>query len=175
MATERTELFIPPEDIQRRVKELAERLSADLAGKCPLMLGILKGCFVFMSDLLRHMRLPVEVDFVRLASYGSGTESSGQVRMTKPPEAELGGRTVVVVEDIVDTGLTLSWLRERLKEMNPKELKFCVLLDKPSRRKVPFTPEYVGFSVPDEFLVGYGLDYNERYRELPGIYKLVME
>ncbi len=164
-------LLLSPERIQARVKELAEEISADL-GDEPVLLGVLKGAFVFLSDLARHMTVPAQVDFVRLASYGSSSISSGTITMSKPPELDLTGRTVVVVEDIADTGRTLSWLIGHLKELGCRQVKVCAFIDKPERREVALDIDYVGFHVPQGFLVGYGLDFNECYRCLPGVYEV---
>lgn len=167
-----TDVVITPEAIQRRVRELAQGLSVDLAGQKPVLLGVLKGCFIFLSDLARHLTVPARVDFVRLASYGHSDVSSGRVKMTKGPELDLAGRPVVVVEDIVDTGRTMAWLVERLREYGPSEIKVCVLVDKAERRQRDLKLDYVGFKVSKGFLVGYGLDFDECYRCLPGIYEL---
>jgi hypoxanthine phosphoribosyltransferase len=163
---------LTPERIQARVSELAAEISRDFQGREVVFLGILKGAFIFMSDLARHMEVPVKVDFVRLASYGDSSQSSGRIQMTKTHELDLAGQTVVVVEDIVDTGLTLNWLVDHLRRQGPQDLKICALIDKPERRKAPIAVDYVGFQIPRGFLVGYGLDYNECYRCLPGIYEV---
>ncbi|MCF8032786.1 MAG: hypoxanthine phosphoribosyltransferase [Desulfarculaceae bacterium] len=165
-------LVFSPEVIQRRVQELAAHLAEDYADTEPVVLGVLKGCFIFMSDLVRRLNLPVEVDFVRLSSYGASDTSSGTVEMTTPPSISLEGRPVLVVEDIVDTGRTLSWLQQYLESLGPSSVRFCVLVDKAERRELDFDADYVGFHVPKGFLVGYGLDYDERYRFLPGIYEI---
>ena len=159
-------------DVQRQVRRLAREISRDFAGREVLLVGILKGAFIFMADLARRLAFPVKMDFVRLASYGAGTESCGKVRITKDLETSLHGKDVLIVEDIIDTGVTLKYLFRRLKGRQPRSLKSVVLLDKPSRRKVRFQPDYVGFTIEDHFVVGYGLDYNEEYRNLPGIYVL---
>lgn len=164
-------LLISPEQIQARVRDLAAQISQDL-GDEPVLLGILKGAFVFLSDLARCMSVPTQVDFVRVASYGSSSTSSGRIVMSKPPELDLKGRTVVVVEDIVDTGLTLRWLLDYLAGLGPRQLKVCAFIDKQERREQDLKVDYVGFQVPQGFLVGYGLDYNEHYRCLPGVYEL---
>lgn len=156
--------------IQKRVKELAEQISKDYAGGELIIIGILKGAFIFMADLIRAMSIPCKIDFVRVASYGAGSESSGNTVMTKDIETSINGRDVVIVEDIIDTGLTLKYLVEWLKERNPRSLKVCALLDKRKKRKVSFEADYVGFTIDDGFLVGYGLDFSERYRFLPEIY-----
>jgi hypoxanthine phosphoribosyltransferase len=166
-------LVLSPERIQARVKELAEQISAEL-GDEPVLLGVLKGAFVFLSDLARYMTVQAQVDFVRLASYGSSHVSSGTITMSKPPELDLRDRTVVVVEDIVDTGRTLSWLVDHLRGLGCRRIKLCAFIDKPERREVDLSIDYVGFHVPQGFLVGYGLDYNEGYRCLPGVFELKM-
>ncbi len=166
------EPVLSPEQIQKRVAELASQLDQELKGTEPILLGVLNGAFVFLSDLARNMSLPVQVDFCRLASYGDSTESSGRISMTKDCELEIADRTVVVVEDIVDTGLTLKWLVDRLRARGPKELKVCAFIDKPERREIQVELDYVAFTVPRGFLVGYGLDYNQQYRNLPGVGEL---
>lgn len=166
-------LVLSPQDIQARVSELAAEMAAHNQGKELLLLGVLKGAFIFLSDLMRSLPMPAQVDFVRLASYGSSTESAGSITITKDCEADLTGRSVVVVEDIVDSGLTLSWLVEHLKGCGAAEVKLCALIDKPERREVELALDYVGFSIPSGFLVGYGLDFDERYRYLPGVYELI--
>lgn len=163
------EILIAKTDIEKRVRELADTISRDYEGRELILIGILKGAFVFMADLVRQLRIPCQVDFVRLASYGTGTVSTGNIAISKDIETSIEGRDVLVVEDIVDTGLTLSALVERLKKRDPRSLKVCVFLDKKDRRKVPFEAEYVGFNIPDRFVVGYGLDFNEMYRFLPDI------
>ncbi|MCE5283525.1 MAG: hypoxanthine phosphoribosyltransferase [Deltaproteobacteria bacterium] len=155
--------------IEGRVRELAGRISGEYAGKNLLIVGVLKGAFVFMADLVRGLDIPCRVDFVRLASYGAGSTSSGKVRITKDLETDIAGRHVLVVEDIVDTGLTLAWLVETLRQRQPASLRVCVFLDKSQRRQVPFTADYVGFTIPDAFVVGYGLDFNEDFRFLPDV------
>ena len=165
-------LVFSPEVIQSRVQELAARLAEDYAETEPVILGVLKGCFIFMSDLVRRLDLPVEMDFVRLCSYGASDTSSGRVEMTTPPSLPLEGRPVLVVEDIVDTGITLSWLKQYLESLGPSSVRFCVLVDKSERREIDFEADYVGFHVPKGFLVGYGLDFDEHYRFLPGIYEI---
>lgn len=159
-------------EVRRRVNRMAREISRDFAGREVLLVGVLKGAFIFLSDLSRRLAFPVKVDFIRLASYGGGTESSGKVRITKDLEISPRGRDVLVVDDIVDTGVTLEYLFRRLKARRPRSLKSVVLLDKPSRRKVPFRPDYAGFTIPDRFVVGYGLDFKEEYRNLRGIYVL---
>jgi hypoxanthine phosphoribosyltransferase len=155
------EILFSHSEIQKRVQELADQISADYADGELIIIGILKGAFIF---------IPCRVDFVRCASYGSGSESSGKIVMTKDIETSIKGRDILIVEDIIDTGLTLKYLDGWLKERNPRSLKVCSLIDKRRKRKVSFEADYVGFTVDDGFLVGYGLDFNERYRFLPEIY-----
>ncbi len=164
------EIIFPYKVIQKRVKELADQISGDYTGRELIVIGILKGAFIFMADLIRAMSIPCRIDFVRVASYGAGSESSGKVVMTKDIETSIKGRDILIVEDIIDTGLTLKYLVEWLKERNPHSLKVCAFLDKRKRRKVSFEADYVGFTIDDGFLVGYGLDFSEHYRFLPEIY-----
>ena len=138
----------------------------DYQGKNPLLIGVLKGAVIFLSDLIRQIEVPVEIDFMAVSSYGADTDSSGVVRILKDLEQSIQGKDVLIVEDIVDTGLTLNYLRENLISRQPKTLKVITLLDKPDRRKVPFEPDYCGFIIPDRFVIGYGLDYGEDYRHL---------
>jgi hypoxanthine phosphoribosyltransferase len=154
------------------VVRLAAEISRDYRGKDPLFIGILKGSFIFMADLVRRLDFPLELDFIRLSSYGSGRQSSGTVRVERGLRAPVSGRHVLVVEDIIDTGSTSAFLLDYLQKKRPASLRLCTLLDKPSRRRVPVTIDYCGFSVPDKFLVGYGLDYSEKCRHLPEIYYL---
>jgi hypoxanthine phosphoribosyltransferase len=165
-------LLLSREAVATRVNELAIQISRDYEGKDLLLVGVLKGAFVFLADLMRALDIPVQVDFVRLASYGKGTTSAGQVRMLLDLEASIAGRHVLIVEDILDTGLTLSFLLECLRARRPASLKLCVLLGKRIKRVYDITPDYQGFDVPDGFVVGYGIDYGERYRQLPAIYTL---
>lgn len=163
------DILFSREAIDKRVRELADVISRDYQGKELIVICILKGAFVFMADLMRFLRIPCAVDFVRLASYGSKTLSSQKVVITKDIEAPIENCDVLVVEDIVDTGLTLSYLVKNLKDRNPRTLKVCVFLDKKGRRKVPFDADYVGFQIDDRFVVGYGLDFNEKFRFLPDV------
>jgi hypoxanthine phosphoribosyltransferase len=164
------EILFSRDDIRKNVQEMADRLSRDYAGRELVVIGVLKGAFIFMADLIRAMSIPCKVDFVRAASYGSGQETSGKVVMTKDIETSIAGRDVLIVEDIVDTGLTLTYLVNWLKERNPASLKVCVFLDKRKRRKVSFEADYVVFTMDDGFVVGYGLDFNEQARFLPEVY-----
>jgi hypoxanthine phosphoribosyltransferase len=161
------EILVGAEDLTRRVKELADQISRDYADKDLLLIGVLKGAVFFVSDLMRHLDIPVEVDFMAVASYGSATRSSGVVRILKDLDAAIEGRDVLIVEDIVDSGLTLQYLLRNLAGRNPRSLEVCALLIKPERRKVDLHTRYVGFEIPDRFAIGYGLDHAERYRNLP--------
>ena len=162
-------LAIPAEQLERRVREIAEQISADYAGQQPVIVGVLKGAWVFMADLVRRLSIPVRCDFVRLSSYGAGTVPSGPPKLLLDLTEPIEGRHVLVVDDIVDTGISLAWLEQHLLGKQPASLKMCVLLDKPARREVDVEPDYVGFEIPDRFVVGYGIDYAEQYRELPYI------
>ncbi|MGP0102373.1 MAG: hypoxanthine phosphoribosyltransferase [Solirubrobacteraceae bacterium] len=161
------EVLVTAEDLQRRVAELGDEISRDYAGRSLLLIGVLKGAVFFLSDLMRFIDIPVEVDFMAVASYGSATDSSGVVRILKDLDAAIEGRDVLIVEDIVDSGLTLQYLLRNLGSRNPRTLEVCALLTKPERRKVDLPTRYVGFEIPDRFVVGYGLDYAERHRNLP--------
>lgn len=167
-------ILIAPEALQTKIRELGERLAQDYAGLNPLLVGVLKGSVLFMSDLMRVIPIPVACDFVAISSYGMETHTSGIVRLNKDLDTEIAGRHVLVVEDIVDTGLTLSYLLDILKARRPASLKVCTLLQKPARKKVEVPLDYCGFTIPDEFVVGYGLDYAEKYRNLPFIGVLKM-
>jgi hypoxanthine phosphoribosyltransferase len=164
------EIIFSREVIQKRVQELADQISKDYAGSDLIIIGILRGAFIFMADLVRAMNIPCKVDFVRVASYGGGTESFGKIVMTKDIETSICGRDILIVEDIIDKGLTLQYLTSWFKERNPRSLKVCAFLDKRKRRKVSFEADYVGFTIDDGFVVGYGLDYDEKYRFLPDVY-----
>lgn len=160
------EILLSEDQITRKVKELAERISEDYRGKSILMVGILKGAVIFLADLVRHITVPVSLDFIAVSSYGKASESSGVVQILKDLNESIEGRHVVLVEDIVDTGLTLKYLIENLNTRKPASLKICTLLDKPSRRRADVSPDYSGFIIPDKFVVGYGLDFGEKYRNL---------
>jgi hypoxanthine phosphoribosyltransferase len=161
------EILVPAEDLKRRVLELAAEVSRDYVGKDLVLIGVLKGAVFFLSDLMRHIEVPCEVDFMAVASYGSATKSSGVVRILKDLDAVIEGRDVLIVEDIVDSGLTLQYLLRNLRGRNPRSLEVCALLIKPERRKVDLQTRYVGFEIPNRFAIGYGLDHAERYRNLP--------
>ena len=155
------------DELQRRVSELGGEISRDYAGRSLLLVGVLKGAVFFLSDLMRFIEIPVEVDFMAVASYGSATDSSGVVRILKDLDVAIEGRDVLIVEDIVDSGLTLQYLMRNLGSRNPRTLEVCALLTKPERRKVDLPTRYVGFEIPNRFVVGYGLDADERFRGLP--------
>ena len=161
------DILVPAEDLARRVKELAGEVSRDYKDKELLLIGVLKGAVFFLADLMRELEIPVEVDFMAVASYGSATKSSGVVRILKDLDAPIEGRDVLIVEDIVDSGLTLQYLMRNLAGRNPRSLEVCALLVKPDRQEVDLDTRYVGFEIPDRFAIGYGLDHAERYRNLP--------
>ncbi len=162
-------VLISRNEIEETVKRLAAEIKRDYEGRCPVLIGILKGSFIFMADLTRHLDLPVQVDFVRLSSYGAAQQTSGKVRMVQGLRCPVEGRNVLVVEDIIDTGLSVARVLDYIGKKKPASLKLCALTDKPSRRQVPVKADYVGFTVPDRFLVGYGLDLDEKFRNLPDI------
>ncbi|BAH41099.1 MULTISPECIES: hypoxanthine phosphoribosyltransferase [Bacillales] len=162
-------ILLSEEDIAGKVRELGETLAAEYKDKNPLVICVLKGAVIFMADLIRHMSIPCEMDFMAVSSYGSGTESSGMVKILKDLDTSVENRHVLVVEDIMDSGLTLSRLVELLRHREAASVKVVTLLNKPERRKVDISPDYKGYDVPDEFVVGYGLDYAEHYRNLPYI------
>ncbi|CDE20177.1 hypoxanthine phosphoribosyltransferase [Acidiphilium sp. CAG:727] len=157
------------EQLAKRIKELAAQLDKDYAGKTPLMVAILKGSVMFFTDLIREMTLPLEIDFMSISSYGSGVKSSGEVKMIKDLDNKIEGKDVIIVEDIVDSGYTMKYLTHLLEARNPSSIKICALLDKPSRRETDVAVDYKGFEVGNEFVVGYGLDYAARYRNIPFI------
>jgi hypoxanthine phosphoribosyltransferase len=165
-------ILISRDEIAEAIDRLASEIKKDYQGKQPLLIGVLKGSFVFMADLIRQLDLPLELDFVRLSSYGAARESSGRVRVVQEVKTPIKGRDVLVIEDIVDTGITTSFLLDYLRKRKPASLKLCALTDKPSRRKVPVCIDYLGLSLPNKFAVGYGLDCDERFRNLPDIYAL---
>lgn len=166
----RVETMLTADQVEQKVAELGAQISAQYRGQRLLVVGVLKGAFVFCADLLRRLEgVDADVDFIACSSYGQGTESSGAVRILKDLDTSIEGRHVLLVEDIVDTGLTLSYLRDYFARHQPASVRTCVLLDKPSRRTVDVPVEYVGFAIPDEFVVGYGIDWAERYRYLPYI------
>jgi len=161
------EILVQADELQHRIKEMAAEVSRDYKGRDLLLIGVLKGAVFFLADLMRELDIPCEVDFMAVSSYGSSTDSSGVVRILKDLDAPLEGRNVLIVEDIVDSGLTLQYLMRTLEARNPASIEVCALLTKPERRKVEAPARYVGFEIPDKFAIGYGLDYAERYRNLP--------
>ena len=163
------EILLDTATIDARVAELGAQLSTDYAGLDPVLVSVLKGSLVFLADLMRAMDLPSSIDLMEVSSYGAGTETSGQVRILKDLSKPIEGRDVIVVEDIIDTGLTLNYLLRYLAERHPASIKVCCLLDKPARRLAEIAIDYRGFTIPDRFVIGYGLDYDERYRNLPYI------
>lgn len=170
------QVILTPQEIKQTIERLAQEIKGDYQGKNPLLIGVLKGCFVFMADLVRNLDMPLEVEFVTLSSYGRGrTESSGKVRVLRGLRTPIKNRHILVVEDIVDSGITLSFTLNYMQRRRPASLKVCALFDKATRRQVPVPIDYRGFIVPDVFVVGYGLDYDERFRHLPGLYALQEE
>ena len=159
--------LVEADELAARVRELGEQISADYDGRELFLVGVLKGAVFFVADLMRHLDVPCAIDFMAVASYGSSTDSSGVVRILKDLDASIEGRDVLIVEDIVDSGLTLNYLLRTLKARNPASVEVCALLTKPERRKVDLPIRYVGFEIPNEFAIGYGLDLDERYRNLP--------
>ncbi|MCD6319353.1 MAG: hypoxanthine phosphoribosyltransferase [Candidatus Desulfofervidaceae bacterium] len=168
---QKKELVLSRTQIEERVKELAEEITEDYKGRSPILIGILKGAFIFLADLARQIKLPVKIDFVRLVSYGEKDYSDGNVRLTKDVELPIKGEDIIVVEDIVDSGYTIAFLLKHLARREPASLKVCALIDKSERREIEVKIDYVGFKASG-FLVGYGLDFNEQYRCLPEIYTL---
>jgi len=158
------------ETIEKLIDEMARRISADYAGRPLVLIGVLKGAFIFLADLTRSLNIAHIVDFTRLASYGSGTVSSGNITVAKDIETDIEGKDVLIVEDIIDTGITMAFLRERLEKKNPASIRICTLIDKQHRREVDITADYVGFTMGEGFVVGYGLDFDEAFRCLPDIY-----
>jgi len=157
------------EEIEATVKRLAGEISRDYHDKHPLLIGVLKGSFMFMADLIRHLNFPLEVEFITISSYGRGRSTPGKIRVVQGLHSKVRNRHIIVIEDIVDTGLTIAFLLDYLRKRKPASLKLCALTDKPSRRQVPVNIDYLGLNVPDKFLVGYGLDWDEKYRHLPNI------
>jgi len=165
----RLEVLLSASRIAERTEELAVQIGRDYADRKILVVSVLKGSFIFLADLVRKLRVPVQIDFLRVASYGAATESTGMVQFRMDVDAPVTGRHVLIVEDILDTGLTLDYLKRHLQSGQPASLRTCALLDKKGRRRVPFEADYVGFSIDDQFVVGYGLDFDECYRNLPDV------
>lgn len=169
MGRDLSSVLISEQELQAKIRELAGQIDADYADKELLIVGVLKGAVMVMADLARALHVPVQMDWMAVSSYGAGTKSSGVVRVLKDLDTDIAGRHVLVVEDIIDSGLTLSWLLNNLKSRNPASVEICTLLRKPDAVKVEMDVRYVGFDIPNEFVIGYGLDYAERYRNLPFI------
>ncbi len=164
------EVMISQKELEEKIAELGKRITQDYEGKEILMIGVLKGAFIFLSDLVKRIdNNQLNIDFMAVSSYGASTKSTGVVRIIKDLDTSIERKNVLIVEDIIDTGLTLHYLYDNLKSRNPESLKICTLLDKPERREIDISADYVGFQVPNRFIVGYGLDYEERYRNLPYI------
>lgn len=172
MQSDFSRVLLRREEIGKRVAELAAEIDRDYAGKTPLFVGILKGSVFFFTDLLQQLHIPAQLDFMSVSSYGNGDQTSGRVRIMKDLDRPIAGQHVVIVEDIIDSGTTLSYLKRLLESRNPASVRICTLLDKPDRRRTEVAVDYRGFVIPDEFIVGYGLDYAERYRLEPDIYVL---
>lgn len=175
MAKEIVEMMISDEKLANRIKELGAQITEDFTGKTVKLICVLKGGVFFACELAKNIKLPVAIDFMAVSSYGNSTSSSGQVRILKDLDDKIDGENVIVVEDIIDSGRTLSYLLDYLKQRNPASLTLCTMLDKPSKREVKVRVDYTGFEIPDEFVVGYGLDYAQRYRNLPYIGKMIFE
>ena len=162
-------VLLSEDEIREKVRELGGKITADYKNSNLMLVTVLKGAVVFLADLMRQIDVPAEIDFMVVSSYGSGVKSSGVVKIVKDLDVPLAGKDILIVEDILDSGLTLSYIKELLESRGPRSLRLATLLDKPSRRKVDLQADYIGFSVPDEFVIGYGLDYDEKYRNLPYI------
>jgi hypoxanthine phosphoribosyltransferase len=162
-----TEVLIDQDALQQRIQELGEEISTDYTGRDLLLIGVLKGAVFFMADLMRNLTIPCEIDFMAISSYGDSTDSSGVVRILKDLDINIEGRDVLIVEDIIDSGLTLSYLMRNLEARGPASLEICSLLTKPDRREADVPVRYIGFEIPNRFVIGYGLDFAERYRNLP--------
>ena len=162
-------VLLSEDDIREKVRELGGKITADYKNSNLMLVTVLKGAVVFLADLMRQIDVPAEIDFMVVSSYGSGVKSSGVVKIVKDLDVPLAGKDILIVEDILDSGLTLSYIKELLESRGPRSIRIATLLDKPSRRKVDLQADYIGFSVPDEFVIGYGLDYDEKYRNLPYI------
>lgn len=163
------EVLVTKESLEEKARELGKRISSDYEGKELVLIGVLKGGVVFFADLIRHITIPIEMDFISVSSYGSSTKSSGVVRIIKDIDIDITNKHVLIVEDLVDTGLTLRYLKDLFEDRGPKDVKVCTALDKPSRRKVEVEVAYNGITIPDKFVVGYGLDFGGKYRNLPEV------
>jgi hypoxanthine phosphoribosyltransferase len=163
------QILLTRQEIEAAVSRVATEITRDYHDKHPLLIGVLKGSFMFMADLIRRLDFPLEVEFIGLSSYGRGSQTSGKIRVVQGLRSAVKGRNILVIEDIIDTGLTVAFLLDYLQKKKPASLKLCVLTDKPSRRRVPVTIDYLGFTVPNKFIVGYGIDWDEKFRNLPDI------
>ncbi|MFQ5650127.1 MAG: hypoxanthine phosphoribosyltransferase [bacterium] len=170
ITNEKTRILLSGEQIQLKVKELGAQISRDYAGKCPILIGVLNGSFIFCADLFRAITIDCEIDFIKISSYGEAMETSGVVKLKKDIDAHLQDRHVLVVEDIVDSGYSVNYLKERLETVKPKSLKFVSLLVKEGTAKIAYEIHYVGFKIPNHFVIGYGLDYAQKFRNLPAVY-----
>ena len=168
-------VLLSEDEIREKVRELGGKITADYKNSNLMLVTVLKGAVVFLADLMRQIDVPAEIDFMVVSSYGSGVKSSGVVKIVKDLDVPLAGKDILIVEDILDSGLTLSYIKELLESRGPRSIRIATLLDKPSRRKVDLQADYIGFSVPDEFVIGYGLDYDEKYRNRPYIGSLKPE
>ena len=166
---EKIKIFLPEQKVNARIAEVAKKISEDYKNKNLLMISVLKGSVVFMADLMRSIDIPLRIDFMSVSSYGAGVKTTGVVKIIKDLDIDISGYDLLIVEDILDSGLTLQYITEILEQRNPRSIKLCTLLDKPERRKVDLSPDYKCFTIPDEFVIGYGLDYDEKYRNLPFI------
>lgn len=173
--TKKWEVLCSEEQIQERLKELGAQISKDYEGKKLMVISLLKGSFIFCADLVRNITVPVKIEFMTTSSYGHGEESSGKVKMVSDIPSDISGYDVLVVDDITDTALTMDFVINHIKSKNPKSVKSCVLLDKPSRRKVELVPDYCGFEIEDKFVVGYGLNYGDYYRNIPYVFNVTNE
>lgn len=169
------EKMIPREEIETKIKELAEKIKKDFKDQDVICIGLLKGSVIFMSDLIKELDIPLYIDFMSVSSYGSGTNTTGVVKILKDTDFDVKDKKLLIIEDIIDTGLTLKYVKEFLMTKGAKSVNICTLLDKPERRKVDIKSDYTGFVIPDEFVVGYGLDFDQKHRNLPYIGKVVME
>jgi len=161
-------VLLSEEQLEKRVRELGEEITKDYANEdCLIAVGILRGSVVFLADLIRHIDLHTELEFMAVSSYGASSKSSGVVKINKDLDVDIAGKNVIIIEDIIDSGITLNYLKDLLLKRNPKSLKICTLLNKPDRRKIDIKADYIGFDIPDEFVIGYGLDYASRYRNMP--------
>ena len=170
MGEQKRKEIISSHEIQARIEELGRRITNDYQGRQLVLLGVLNGAFIFAADLCRTITLDLEIDFIRVASYGTATESSGKIRLLKEPSIDLTGKDVLLIEDIVDTGTTMAWMLEHFRQSGAETVQICTLIDKTERRRVAVTSAYIGFSLDQGFLIGYGLDHGEKYRNLPAIY-----